>query len=97
MIKMKFKDITSKLTKKNVALGLGVAVTSVALTNGYLKFEEYIGQKMFCNEYGHLKWQSRNVLEKNAIEYDKNWSIKVHPSNREKRTNNFIRWVEECE
>ena len=90
-------DITSKLTWKKIARGIGLAVTSVAITNGYLKFEEYVGNKWFCSDHGHLKGESKDVLEKQAIEYDKDWGIRVHLSNREKRNNNFIKWVENCE
>lgn len=90
---MRFKDITSKLTWKNAAIGVGLAVASVGLTNGYLKCEESVGQEMFCNDYGHLKEEPREVIDQHAAAY---WPDN-HPSNKERYFNAFAGWVDKCE
>lgn len=89
---MKLKDITSKLNWKDIALGLGVAVVSVGLTNGYLKLEEKVGETMFCNDYGSLKGEPREVIDQSAAVY---WPD-IHPSNKERYFNNFAEWVNNC-
>ena len=91
---MRFKDITSELTWKNVAIGaLAVGFLTATFPPVYLKIEEYIGQKMFCSDYGHLKGEPREVINQHAAAY---WPD-IHPSNEEKYFNAFAGWVDKCE
>ncbi|MBI4152276.1 hypothetical protein HY495_01085 [Candidatus Woesearchaeota archaeon] len=90
---MRSKDITSKLTWKNVVIGFGLAIASVGLTNGYLKCEEHVGQEIFCRDYGHLKGEPRKVIDQSAAAY---W-LNIHPSNKERYFNTFAGWIDKCE
>lgn len=85
--------MNAKLTWKNVALGLALAVTAETFTLSYLKLEEQIGQEMFCRDYGQLKGEPKEILNQNATAY---WPD-IHPSNRERYFNTFAEWVEKCE
>ena len=91
---MRFKDITSKLTWKTVAIGaLAAGVLTVTFPPVYLKLEEYVSQKMFCSDYRYLKGESREVIDQHAAAY---WPD-IHPSNRERYFNAFAGWVDKCE
>ena len=91
---MRFKDITSKLTWKQVAIGaVAAGVLTVTFPPVYLKIEEHVGQKMFCSDYGHLNGEPREVIDQYAVEYWPN----IHPSNKERYFNTFAGWVDKCE
>lgn len=91
-MEMQFKDLTSKLTLKNVAFGLALALGAEGMVIAYTSAEERFGQESFCEEYGYLKMEPRSVIDRAAAQY---WP-RIHPSNREAYFNTFAGWLEQC-
>lgn len=82
-----------KTIGSKIAIGLALVSTAEIVANTYLRLENEIGQRIFCDEYRLLKGEERSTLESKATEY---FGDKVHPSNQKIYFNAFVNWVEQC-
>ena len=77
----------------NIKTGIAIVVAGGIMANVYLKCEEEIGKKLFCDQYTYLKDEPRDVQKQAVAKY----FGKVHPENEERLYHKFVDWVEDCE
>ncbi len=90
----RLREIPWKKTIRNLALGVAVLGFGIGAVQCYLRTEDAVVKKIFCDEYSHLKGQPTEIIKKEGEKY---WGKIVDSQRKGRKINYFVEWVNGCE